>query len=48
MMAEEGEQSPKNKEEVFSNRLKMENKAWRDGGSDPEVCGLGENQQTGF
>lgn len=47
-MAEDGEHSPKNKKEVFSNGLNMENKGQRDRGSDPKACGLGEKQQTVF
>lgn len=48
MMEEEGEHSPKNKKEAFSNRLNMENHRQRDRSSDLKVCGFGEKQQTGF
>lgn len=50
MMEEEGAYSPKNKKEIFSNRLniKKKNKGQRDRGCDPKVCGLGEKQGPGF
>lgn len=43
-MEEDGEYLFKNKKEVFSNGLNMENKGQRDRGSDFKVCGLGEKQ----
>lgn len=38
-MEGDGEHSPKNKEEVFSNRPNMDNKGQRDRGNDPMWSG---------
>ena len=48
MMEEEGERSPKNKKDAFSNRLNMENHRQRNRSSDLKMCGFGEKQQSGF